>query len=123
LFLYLEDGVPIRPTGVFNHNALLEMNMAALSRIEVIRGPASSLYGSEAIGGAINFISLRPAAVPTGRISIQGNTAGYSRADFNVSGTFGKLGLGAYGYYARRENGLREHSDFDKLALTFKANY
>jgi len=37
LFLYLEDGLPIRPTGVFNHNALLEMNMAALRRIEVIR--------------------------------------------------------------------------------------
>src|SRR5690554_6399082 len=30
LFLYLEDGIPIRPTGVFNHNALIEMNMAGL---------------------------------------------------------------------------------------------
>src|SRR5690606_21363508 len=88
LFLYLEDGVPIRPTGVFNHNALLEMNMAGLSRIEVIRGPASSLYGSEAIGGAINFITLRPAAIPTGRISIQGNNNGYRRLDFNGSNTF-----------------------------------
>jgi len=26
LFLYLEDGLPIRPTSVFNHNSLLEMN-------------------------------------------------------------------------------------------------
>src|SRR5690606_39028970 len=123
LFLYLEDGVPIRPTGVFNHNALLEMNMAALSRIEVIRGPASSMYGSEAIGGAINLISLRPAAVPSGRISIRGNTIGYRRADMQASSTFGKLGLGVYGYYAQRQNGIREHSDFDKLALTFKSNY
>src|SRR5690606_4750013 len=104
-------------------NALLEMNMAALSRIEVIRGPASSMYGSEAIGGAINLISLRPAAVPSGRISIQGNTIGYRRADMQASSTFGKLGLGVYGYYAQRQNGIREHSDFDKLALTFKSNY
>src|SRR5689334_18808624 len=29
LFLYLEDGIPVRTTGLFNHNALLEMNMAA----------------------------------------------------------------------------------------------
>lgn len=123
LFLYLEDGIPIRPTGVFNHNALLEMNMAALSRIEVIRGPASSLYGSEAIGGAINFISLRPAVHPSGYISIQGNTSGYRRADFNASNTFGKIGVGAYGYYAQRKDGIRQHSDFDKLALTLQGNY
>jgi len=123
LFLYLEDGLPIRPTGVFNHNALLEMNMAALRRIEVIRGPASSAYGSEAIGGAINFVTLRPAAVPTGRIGIQGNNIGYRRADLNASSTFGKLGIGVSGYYAQRKNGFREHSDFDKLALTFRADY
>lgn len=123
LFLYLEDGLPIRPTGVFNHNALLEMNMAALRRIEVIRGPASSLYGSEAIGGAINFITLRPAAVPTGRLSIQGNNLGYQRIEANVSNTFGKLGIGISGYYAQRRNGFRDHSDFDKLALTVRTDY
>ena len=123
LFLYLEDGIPIRPTGVFNHNALLEMNMASLNRIEVIRGPASSLYGSEAIGGAINFISLRPSPVLSGQLTTQGSTNGYKRTDFNVSNTFGKLGLGLYGYFANRNNGLREHSDFDKLALTLKGNY
>lgn len=123
LFLYLEDGLPIRPTGVFNHNALLEMNMAALRRIEVIRGPASSLYGSEAIGGAINFITLRPAAVPTGRLGIQGNNNGYRRIDLNASNTFGKLGLGVSGYYAKRRDGFRDHSDYDKLAMTFRADY
>lgn len=123
LFLYLEDGLPIRPTGVFNHNALLEMNMAALNRIEVIRGPSSSLYGSEAIGGAINFISLRPSAVPAARLSIQGNDIGYRRADFHASNTFGKIGIGVSGYYAARKDGFREHSDFDKTALTLRADY
>ena len=33
LFLYLEDGVPIRTSGLYNHNALLEMNMAATKSI------------------------------------------------------------------------------------------
>ena len=123
LFLYLEDGLPIRPTGIFNHNALLEMNMAALRRIEVIRGPSSSLYGSEAIGGAINFITLRPAAIPTGRIALQANNNGYRRIDLNASNTFGKIGIGLSAYYAERRDGFREHSDFDKLALTFRADY
>lgn len=123
MFLYLEDGLPIRPIGVFNHNALLEMNMAALSRIEVVRGPASALYGSEAIGGAVNFITLRPAAVPTLSASVQGNNIGYRRADLSAGSTFGRLGLIVSGYAARRRDGYREHSDFDKKVLTVRADY
>src|ERR1044072_2184527 len=55
LLLYLEDGIPIRTTGLYNHNALLEMNMAGARQIEIIRGPACSLYGAEVIGGAVNI--------------------------------------------------------------------
>lgn len=123
LFLYLEDGLPIRPTGVFNHNALLEMNQANIAQIEVIRGPSSSLYGSEAIGGAINFITLRPTATPTASVHLQANSLGYKRADWRAAASFGKFGLAFSGCYANRRNGFREHSDLDKLGLTFKATY
>ncbi|MGH1334636.1 MAG: TonB-dependent receptor [Aureispira sp.] len=123
LFLYLEDGLPIRPTGVFNHNALLEMNQANIAQIEVIRGPSSSLYGSEAIGGAINFITIRPTATPTASVRLQANNLGYKRADLRAAATFGKFGLAFSGYYANRRNGFREHSDLDKLGLTLKATY
>lgn len=123
LFLYLEDGLPIRPTGVFNHNALLEMNQASIRQIEVIRGPSSSLYGSEAIGGAINFITLRPTSVPTASIRLQGNNLGYKRADLRASATLGNLGIAFSGYYANRRNGFREHSDLDKLAMSLKLTY
>ena len=44
-YLYLEDGLPIRPMGIFNHNALLEINQFNLQSIEVVKGPVSSLYG------------------------------------------------------------------------------
>ena len=37
-FLYMEDGIPMRPMGVFNHNALIEMNIFAISNIEVVKG-------------------------------------------------------------------------------------
>lgn len=123
LFLYLEDGIPIRPTGVFNHNALIEMNMAGLKTIEVIKGPASSIYGSEAIGGSINFITQSAAVYPSGKLSVQGNNLGYKRTDFEIGNTFNKLGLYASGYYADRRNGYREHSDFHKLALTVRGDY
>ncbi len=123
LFLYLEDGIPIRTSGIYNHNALLEMNMAATRQIEIIRGPSSSLYGAEAIGGAVNIITVAPPAVAGGTVSIQANNTGYKRADIQVGNTFGKWGVVASGYYANRHNGPIDYSDFHKTALTVRADY
>jgi len=123
LFLYLEDGIPIRTTGLYNHNALLEMNLTAARQIEIIKGPASSLYGAEAVGGAINVITQAPPAVFTGNVSIQANNTGYKRTDIQVGNTFGKFGLLISGYYADRHNGPVDHSDFHKAALTIRGDY
>lgn len=123
LFLFLEDGLPTRPTGVFNHNAMNELNQGAIRSIEVIRGPASSTYGAEAIGGVINVITQSPSLTPTGRIMLRNNSNGLHRADFRASNTFGKTGVFVGGYYARRRNGFFEHSDMDKYAATFKVTH
>lgn len=120
LYLYLEDGIPIRPTGVFNHNALLEMNMAATKNIEIIRGPFSSLYGSEAIGGAINFFTANPTATPTGSFSVRGNNQGYLRMDAKASATFNKTGVYVSGYKSKIKGGIRAYGDYDKDAITLK---
>ena len=45
--------------------------MPAARQIEVIKGPASSLYGAEAIGGAVNIITQAPPALFTGKVSAQ----------------------------------------------------
>ena len=57
VYLYLEDGVPTRSTGFFNHNALYEVNLAGADGIEVTKVPASALYGSDAIGGVVNVLT------------------------------------------------------------------
>lgn len=123
LFLYLEDGIPIRTTGLFNHNALLEMNMAATKSIEVIKGPSSSLYGSEAIGGVVNFITAAPTAIPVFKLSAQGNNVGYKRTDLVSSVSAGKWGFVLSGYYADKKNGFLEYSDFHKGTLTARIDY
>ena len=64
LYLFLEDGIPIRSTGFFNHNALYEINMPGAERIEVIKGPGTALHGSDAIGGAINVMTKAPSLTP-----------------------------------------------------------
>jgi iron complex outermembrane receptor protein len=123
LFLYLEDGIPVRTTGLFNHNALLEMNMAAVKNIEVIKGPSSSLYGSEAIGGVVNFITQSPTAVPVLKLSTQLNTIGYKRADLQSSFIKGKWGFVLSGYYADKRNSFIEYTDFHKATITAKIDY
>ncbi|MEO6812551.1 MAG: TonB-dependent receptor [Ginsengibacter sp.] len=123
LFLYLEDGIPIRTLGDFNHNALIEINQSSLQRIEVIKGPASSLYGSEAVGGAINFITQSPSPLFTGKVQVEAGSRGYKRTDFNVSDTYKKLGLYVGGYYADQNQNVKEHNDFNKIALTLRGDY
>jgi iron complex outermembrane receptor protein len=103
-FLYMEDGVPIRPMGVFNHNALLEMNQFTVSSIEVVKGPVSSIYGPEAVGGAVNFITQRPTAVPTARVGIQADQWGYQRIQFGAGATQGKFGIYVGGFVSRQRN-------------------
>ncbi|ANH79863.1 TonB-dependent receptor [Niabella ginsenosidivorans] len=123
LFLYMEDGVPIRTTGVYNHNALLEMNLTAARSVEVIRGPSSALYGAEAIGGAVNVITQAAPAFTNGTISLQINNAGYKRADLQAGTSVGKWGFLLSGYYADKTNGPVEFSDFHKTALTLRSDY
>ena len=58
--LVLLDGVPINdptdPNGAFNFGNEL---LGDIERIEVVRGPASALYGSGALGGVINLVTRR----------------------------------------------------------------
>ncbi|WP_298549046.1 TonB-dependent receptor [uncultured Aquimarina sp.] len=124
LFLYLEDGLQIRPTSVFNHNTLLEMNDLSYDRIEVLKGPASSIYGSESIGGSFNFITKNPTENLSGSIGFQTNDIGLTRYELEVSDkTNDKFGFYFGGHYVQRNNGPIEHSDYEKLAVTFKTVY
>lgn len=123
LFLYMEDGIPIRTTGVYNHNALLEMNLPAAKSIEVIKGPSSALYGSEAIGGAVNIITQSAPAFTSGQVSVQMNNTGYKRTDAQIGTSIGKLGVIVSGYYADKRNGPIEFSDFTKSAITLRTDY
>ena len=58
-FLYLENGVPIRPVGFCNINNLFELNTEQAAAIEVLRGPASALFGGNALHGVVNVVTHR----------------------------------------------------------------
>lgn len=122
-YLYMEDGVPIRPMGVFNHNSLLEMNQFTVSSVEVVKGPVSSIYGPEAVGGAINFISQRPTAVPTARIGVQADQWGFRRVQYGAGATIGKFGIYLGGLVAEQKDAWMTSSDYTKNAQYARLEY
>ncbi|WP_428224554.1 TonB-dependent receptor [Flavobacterium sp.] len=122
-FLYLEDGLPIRPLGVFNHNALLEINQFNLQNIEVVKGPVSSLYGPEAVGGAINLISKKPSLKNEMKVGFQGDQFHYNRFQAMGSGTLGKFGFHISGLTSIQKNSWMTYSDYEKYNINGRFDY
>ena len=62
--LVLMDGLPVMTAGnnIFNWDTI---SLDTVERIEVVRGPASALYGSSAMGGVINIITRKPTITPS----------------------------------------------------------
>jgi outer membrane receptor protein involved in Fe transport len=79
VYLYLEDGVPTRSTGFFNHNALYEVNVPAAAGVEVTKGPGSVLYGSDAIGGVVNVLTRSALDSPAWNLDVEGGQHGWGR--------------------------------------------
>jgi iron complex outermembrane recepter protein len=123
-FLYMEDGLALRPLGVFNHNALIETNLQGLNSVEVIKGPASSLYGPEAVGGAINLITKMAPGIPTAQVGFQVDEWGYKRIQFTAGAQLGKKwSMMTGGYVARQKGSWASNSDFDKSSINVRLDY
>ncbi|MES2523656.1 MAG: TonB-dependent receptor [Gemmatimonadota bacterium] len=93
MYLYLEDGVPTRATGFFNHNALYEVNLPQSDGIEVLKGPGTALYGSDAIGGVINVLTRPAPTAPAVEASLEGGAFGYGRLLLTGGNTVGHHAL------------------------------
>ncbi|WP_133477660.1 TonB-dependent vitamin B12 receptor [Cognatilysobacter segetis] len=66
-----------------------------IDRIEIVRGPRSSLYGSEAIGGVIQIFTRRDAGAPTPRFSIGAGSDDTYEASAGIGGRAGRGWFGA----------------------------
>ena len=131
----LIDGMPIMSSlaTVYGLNGI---SPSLLQQVEVIKGPMSTLYGSEAMGGVINIITKTPQTAPTLAINTFGTNDGEYAMDVGVVPTRGKFAtlLSGTVFYNNRfvdENGddfadltLNERiSIFGKGLLTDKAGF
>ena len=116
--LVLIDGRRQNSTGEITPNGFGESNnnfippISAIERIEVIRGPASTLYGSDAMGGVVNIITKKVADEWTGSVTLDATLLpnssefGNQRAiDTYTTGPLvpGLLGLQLRGRYTERD--------------------
>ena len=119
VYLFLEDGIPTRSTGFFNHNALYEVNIPQSGGIEVNKGPGTALYGSDAIGGVINVLT-RPAPLETEvKLDLEGGSFGWQRALFSVGDTFGDNSL-RLDLNLTHTDGWRDATDYDRKSANIR---
>jgi outer membrane receptor protein involved in Fe transport len=115
--LLLEDGIRMNnPRRELDFGELAAIvDVSSTEQVEVVRGPASVLYGSDAIGGVVNTIGMRPASdqVVTGSFGLRYSTADeQQKAMVNLNGTVGMVNYLFSGVY-------RSSSDYDAPAGSF----
>lgn len=120
VYLFLEDGIPTRPTGYFNHNGLYEVNIPQSSRLEVTKGPASALYGSDAIGGVINSVTKAAPKSTDISLNYELGSDGWNKALFS-GGTAITEDTGVrFDFNATNNDGFRDKSKYERYSGTFR---
>jgi iron complex outermembrane receptor protein len=120
--LMLIDGHP-QFMGIFGHPLADSYVASDVEKVEVIRGPASILYGSNAMGGVINIITRKQS-----ENGLHGN-ANISFGSYNTQKYMANLGyrknkFSAFASFNHdRTNGHRDHSDFSIYNGYIKAGY
>ena len=111
---YAIDGVLLNQAGTF---ATVTRDLADVERIEVLKGPASVLYGRGEPGGLINIVTRQPTVVPSGDINLQAGSFGFRRVQGSVSsaiegveGLAGRVSFGAQSDPTFRNFGGRDNS-------------
>ncbi|MEN8154604.1 MAG: TonB-dependent receptor [Acidobacteriota bacterium] len=124
--LLMEDGIRMnnsRRQQDFGEIPAL-VDISDVERVEVVRGPASVLYGSDAIGGVVNIITRVP-QYDIKENGIHGDFGyRYSSADgqnkgvANINGNFGKLGFMLSGNYKKANNYTAPSGSFGEIELS-----
>ncbi len=120
--LVLVDGLP-QYAGLYGHPIADAYQTMLASKVEVVRGPASMIYGSNAMGGVVNIVTQQMA---TDGVSTNVNLQGGSYGTFEATAT-NRLRKGKFSSMAGvnygRTDGHRAHSAFEQVSGFAKIGY
>ena len=126
--MVLIDGHP-QYQGIFGHPISDSYQTMMTERVEVLRGPASVLYGSNAMGGVINIIT-RKSLEDGMHTDINLGAGSYGTVEGSVTNRFrdGKFSSVVSGQYSRSDNhrprmGFEQYGGFLKLAYDFSDHW
>ncbi|MFM8914482.1 MAG: TonB-dependent receptor [Flammeovirgaceae bacterium] len=99
--MILIDGMPI-VSSLATVYGLFGIPNSLVKRIEVVKGPGSTLYGSEAVAGVINIITQDPNTAPKLKLDVFGTSMGEYNADvstaFRVKQSSSMLGINYFNF-------------------------
>lgn len=118
--LTAEDGISLRAAGFCNINELFEAHTELAERIEILKGPGSVLYGSNAVHGVVNVITP-DTTTGKGLLALDVGSFGYQRGKFRAGTTRGAHGFGV-NLSATHDSGYRtaEGLDQEKVNLRYQ---
>ena len=114
-FLMAQDGIPLRASGFCNVNELFDANSEQAGAIEVIKGPASALYGSNAMHGLINI--LTPSVEAEDRLSIGAEFGPHDYFRTKFTANYADLRVDLNG---TSDGGYKNDSGYDQQKATIK---
>ena len=116
--MVLIDGMPI-VSSLASVYGLSGIPTSLVERIEVVKGPASSLYGSEAIGGLINVITKAPEKAALLALDVSGSTWQEMNADIGLKYNAGASATGLLGvnYFNYNRPADHNHDHFTDVTL------
>ncbi|MBI4696907.1 MAG: TonB-dependent receptor [Gammaproteobacteria bacterium] len=113
------DGIPsTMPDG---QGGVDDIDLASVGRVEVIRGPASSLYGSAA-GGVINITTEDGTKQPFVEGGVSRGEYGFGKYNLKAGGEIGQLNYLVSGNYVNLD-GYRDHAGVQQANMNSKFNY
>jgi len=122
VYLFLEDGIPTRSTGFFNHNALYEVNVPQAGGIEILKGPGTALYGSDALGGVINVLTKPVTKDREIDASIEGGDFGWMRSLFSVGQRIGEHSVRIDANMTKNK-GWQDNTNYQRQSATIRHDY
>lgn len=109
--LVLVDGIPVARPGISNSSDIDQIPVSLVQRIEYIRGPRSAIYGSGAIGGVVNIITM--AGEERSQINAGVGSKGYQEYDGTYRKRFGDTVVTAAGAYQTTKGfNVQPHSTY-----------